>query len=445
MTALVELRKFPPVPEDERPDRPRRLSQTFLRTADRCRRAGLLYLKYRGGPTTHALDRGSVFHLFAERAVNLLIEQDEPQLPPEIAKDLMAECLADPRFTVPSEEVDGLRVMAYHFAEGVVIDPATVVAVERKFVLDIGGWQVVGKLDVAWLRDQLAGVFDWKTTYAIPPQDEFDQSFQTPLYALCLAEGKPIVEHPCQSCDGGGEWFNADGQSETCEACDGHGYTEEVEPYALAAHADFIELAELYPRFLWNEGMAQRTRTVSRAELHDFRLQLEALVSKVDSAFESGNWPAVVGDHCSECPAPSECPIPAHLRAHRGSIDTVEQAAEAAERIDRDEADLSARKTELRNTAKHLGPIRFGRNLIYEFQSQERTEVRKAGGRSDWPGLAEAIERSVQFGEPFDLDQWLRRSASTTFKKRKLTGDELAAEQADTRSADEKYGETLPE
>ena len=58
-------------------------------------------------------------------------------------------------------------------------------------------------------------------------------------------------------------------------------------------------------------------------------------------------------------------------------------------------------------------------------------EVRKRGGRSDWDGLQEAIDRAVQFGEPFDPEAWLRRSKSSPVKRRVLTPDELAQEAAD--------------
>jgi hypothetical protein len=59
MSEALDLRNQPPMPEGERPERPSRLSQTFLRHAANCPRSGALYLLFGGGAGSHEMDRGT--------------------------------------------------------------------------------------------------------------------------------------------------------------------------------------------------------------------------------------------------------------------------------------------------------------------------------------------------------------------------------------------------
>jgi hypothetical protein len=61
----------------------------------------------------------------------------------------------------------------------------------------------------------------------------------------------------------------------------------------------------------------------------------------------------------------------------------------------------------------------------------------------------EAVDRAANFGEPFEVGEWIRPTASTQFKRRVLSAAELDeeaddGERVDERSADEKWGADAP-
>ena len=203
----IDLRKLPPVEPLER--RPSRLSQTALKHADACPRSGYLYLKHRGGAANHPLDRGSALHVFAERMVLELIRQQEASLyAPQPGEDddvarrqvaslthaMVDEILRERTdLVVPASEADAIRAMAYNLAVGFDVDPQTVVGVERMFGMEIAGWWVIGKIDLASLPGvHMAQVDDYKTSLHVPTQEEFESAFQTRLYALLLMFGVPL-------------------------------------------------------------------------------------------------------------------------------------------------------------------------------------------------------------------------------------------------------------
>lgn len=359
----MSLRDLPPV---EPIEPPARYSQTIVRHFDRCNRSAYLYRKHRGGVPSHDLERGTAFHTFAERALNLMVENDEPKIPPDVAKDLMMEVLRESN--VPVSEWDRLRIASYHFAEGYAIDPARVVGIERKFVIPVGDREVSCKLDFCALSEDgsEAWVEDFKTTYRLAAMDELAtklpdgrhaaKAAQLLIYVLALAYGFPVRDVPCPTCEGKQTYLvpsgsdlpdvRAAGPGEVievngdpggvvpvrCHTCDGRGTIEEREPYRIGERVQVFNCAELYPSYLFDDGIGRRDVTVTRAELPDHMDWLESVVARMDEAFESWKFPAVPGSHCSECPAARECPLPVHLRDHRGEIDSPEKAAEAAER-----------------------------------------------------------------------------------------------------------------
>lgn len=412
----LDLRDLPPV---EPVPVPARFSQTLLAYAEKCRRSAYLYMRHHGGAPGHALDAGTAFHLVAERALNLLIEHGEPQLDPDTGKVLLGEVLAEhPELTVPVNgqvSEDALGVMVYHFCVGLRLNVERVVAVERKFVLELAGRTVSGRIDVALIAGDVAQVRDWKTTFALPSQQEFEDSLQLSLYGLLLLFGRP-------------------------EAPDG---TLE-EP--LGDRVGWVDLGEVYPRYLSKDGgLVERNVVLSRQELADFRGRVERLVVQLDEAVggegREGTWrfPAVSGAHCARCPCEPECPLPSHLRRWAGSVNSMEQAEEAAEWVRRMEARVGATKKELRAFAQAHGPVRAGRE-VFEFSAQERRVTA-------WEELESGVERAVRFGEAFDLEDFRRRSVSTVFGARKLSAEELGELKAKSEGEvdlDERYGADAP-
>jgi hypothetical protein len=418
---MTDWRNLPAV--DVAPPRPARLSQTLLSRYNVCARSAYLALTEKGA-ATHAMMRGSAFHAFAERAITLMIEQDEPRIPPEVAKDLLAAVLAEhPEWTIPWKERDGLRQQAYHFAVGCNVDISKIAGVETLFEMDVAGWTISGRIDRLEIdaEQRTAKIRDFKTSFAIQSQEEFEASFQVVLYALLVAYGFPTrrVECPDFECDGGkirdagGDWLD-------CPTCRGHGEIDERLDN-IGAGLEFFNVGEDYSRYLRDDGtMQDRWMTLTRLELGEAMADLEQLVGQFDAALGSGLWPAVPGSHCSTCAAPALCPLPQHLRPR--VINSREDAVAEAVRIEFLKDEAKAKTRELKDWAKFDGPIRYGRDRVLELAIEAKRSLDKAG-------LARAVTRSVELGEPFaGPDAFYKESASNAFRARTLSPAELAEE-----------------
>jgi hypothetical protein len=418
---MTDWRNLPAV--DVAPPRPARLSQTLLSRYNVCARSAYLALTEKGA-ATHAMMRGSAFHAFAERAITLMIEQDEPRIPPEVAKDLLAAVLAEhPEWTIPWKERDGLRQQAYHFAVGCNVDISKIAGVETLFEMDVAGWTISGRIDRLEIdaEQRTAKIRDFKTSFAIQSQEEFEASFQVVLYALLVAYGFPTrrVECPDFECDGGkirdagGDWLD-------CPTCRGHGEIDERLDN-IGAGLEFFNVGEDFSRYLRDDGtMQDRWMTLTRLELGEAMADLEQLVGQFDAALGSGLWPAVPGSHCSTCAAPALCPLPQHLRPR--VINSREDAVAEAVRIEFLKDEAKAKTRELKDWAKFDGPIRYGRDRVLELAIEAKRSLDKAG-------LARAVTRSVELGEPFaGPDAFYKESASNAFRARTLSPAELAEE-----------------
>ena len=427
-------RHFEPVPPV---DRPSRLSQTMLRHMDNCPRSGYLYLKHKGGPSSAPMDRGSAFHLFAERMVVELVARGEKSLfapaqdgdggaedLSQAAKDVasltqaMVEQVFEdrPEFVMPASERDAVRVMAYHLAVAFDVDPQSVVGIERAFELDLEcGWKIVGKVDLAALPSATRGlVDDYKTSLAVPSQEEHAQSFQAKLYALLLMYGRPVDGEP------------------------------------FGSHLTHVTGRMIYPRAKPRETgkglrLVQREATWSRGQLDEFRMDVEALGRRVSDALESGDWPAQAGPHCSECPAPRECPIPRELRNYAGTILEPEQASEAWEWAMRAKAAVAAVEKEVKAFAKAHGGVVVG-DQVFEWRVSESRRLRSVGGRSDWDGLAQAVLDAATYGTPFELEEFVKWVPKNEFKSRPVVAEEMSDDGGaeagpDERSPDERWGD----
>jgi hypothetical protein len=423
---MTDWRNLPAV--DVAPPRPARLSQTLLSRYNVCARSAYLALTEKGA-ATHAMMRGSAFHAFAERAITLMIEQDEPRIPPEVAKDLLAAVLAEhPEWTIPWKERDGLRQQAYHFAVGCNVDISKIAGVETLFEMDVAGWTISGRIDRLEIdaEQRTAKIRDFKTSFAIQSQEEFEASFQVVLYALLVAYGFPTrrVECPDFECDGGkirdagGDWLD-------CPTCRGHGEIDERLDN-IGAGLEFFNVGEDFSRYLRDDGtMQDRWMVLTRLELGEAMADLEQLVGQFDQALASGLWPAVPGSHCSTCAAPALCPLPQHLRPR--VINSREDAVAEAVRIEFLKDEAKAKTRELKDWAKFDGPIRYGRDRVLELAIEAKRSLDKAG-------LARAVTRSVELGEAFPgPDAFYKESASNAFRARTLSPAELAEERMKER------------
>ncbi len=403
-----------------------RASQTMLRHYDRCPRSGYLYALYKGEAQTIEMVRGSALHAVVERgtrhAMGEGMQQAEGYVPGDVVKVIVDEVLAE--YHVPLSEHDYIREMAYRWAGEFACKPAEVIACETLIVLQIDGWDVRMKVDFAEIleRGGACHVVDYKSSRSMPTQEDvarkrpsaldaseagalLAKNFQLVLYALGLAFGTPV------------------------RIVDG----EEVpEPFPLAGQAQRFDLEFVFPGIenKTDGMMGRRPMSLTRTELSEYMESLRALLKRLGNSEESGDWPAQVSDDaCTECPARTLCPIPAELRDHRGTINTIEQAAEAQEKLDRVRAESDAISREIKAFCKaHNVDLRFGKDKVREWTVTETEKL------TDREGFILAAERAAEFGEPFERSRFIKTARGTGFSVRTLTADELAAEAAE-RSA----------
>lgn len=435
-----------------------RASMTFLRHFNRCPRSGFLYARHRRrGVQTVAMVRGSAAHAIHERATNAMLESGERELPPELCKAIVNEVLAE--MPVPIEEHDYLREYAHRWAsQWRLREDERVVAVERLFVLELAGWQVRCKVDFASADDaNRLYVGDYKSGRGAPSYDEISRrrpgvedtapaqmrmsakSFQLLTYVLAVVFGRPVVGLRVQ-CPGGHlyqcgadePWPRA---TDPCPVCDKtlgsllltEVLGEQVVRGCPEAIAEFV-----FPGIESSDGlMLRRTVGLTRLEMLEYRESLETMLTRVGESERSGDWPAVVSDAaCGECPCAVECPIPAELRDHAGTINTVEEAREALQvSFVRTQRERALRR-ELRKFSEARGgaPISFGSRVV-EFVPRESVEVR------DKDGMYAAIAAGMDVGEA--RAKFERVSKGTSFVERDLTDEEIEREKADERSGDD--------
>jgi hypothetical protein len=389
-----------------------RASMTMLRHYERCPRAGYLYQLHKGSFQNVNMARGTAFHEVAERAVRLMVEQNERSIPPELVKAIVNEVLAEHH--VVWTEQDKLREMAYRWASDFTLRPEKVIACETLVVLKVGRWQVRCKVDFAEGTGLIVRVEDWKSSRAAPGYEEVARkreegphhgvwtakNFQLVIYALALAYGNPVRY----------EVFDGDDGTS--------GYQEIIEDRRLAPQAEQFDLAFVFPAIENLEGkMVRRSVTLTRLELGEYYESLVALLGRLERSELEGDWPAILSDDaCKECPARRECPIPRELRDHAGEINTLEDAIEAAEVLDRHGDENSALRKELKLWAKARDvEIPFGANKLWRF-------VYSSSERVDKDGLFAAIAG----GEHVDRARFVKVVESTNFTAVTLSDDELA-------------------
>lgn len=453
---------------------PARISVTLAKKADACPRDAGLYLKHRGGASSGPLLRGSLAHLFAERHMAHLMmhregslfapqqHEDPAAAAAEVAqttKEWVDELADETGWPICEADLDDVRVMAYHMAIGNDVDPETVVALERKFVYETPDGTLSGKVDLASLPpDGTLQVDDYKTSFYVPPDEDFGKMVQVPWYAVLLLWGRPVDEAPCEACGGTGvnPATPPDIDAGGCEACGGgllrrgRGKVETLgEPLGLADEVQWVRARQVYPRFLkcaaravgggecggkmgkrgcmdcGSPGpgrMAYREKLLGLADLRDKVSGLQRAMRRVNRGVADRVWPAVDGPHCSECTAQRECPLPSQLRRHGGTINTAEQASEAMEWFNRQTALTAATRKEVVAFVKAHeeleGELPVGAQT-YSLQVSYPTALKKKGSRSDWDGLQQAVLGAAEEGQPFDVNDWLKQGTKTDFKVKK--------------------------
>jgi hypothetical protein len=386
----------------------RAASMTFLRHANRCMRSGFLYAKHRrSGVQSANMMRGSAAHAIHERATKAMLSQAELELPPEVAKAIVNEVLAE--YPVPVEEHDYLREYAHRWAsQWRLREEERVVAVERLFELELAGWTVRCKVDFASADEEnRVYVADYKSGRGALPYDEIarrrpdgpmaTKAFQLIVYVLAVVFGRPV--------DG-----------------------EQVARGCQEAIAEYV-----YPGIETADGlMLRRTTGMTRLAMLEYRESLATLLARVAEAERTGEWPAVVSDAaCGECPCMAECPIPSELRDFHGEVNTLEQAQDALALSHVRTQRERALRRELRAFSEARGgaPIRYG-NRVAEFVPRESETVK------DKQGFYEALAGGMPIEDA--REKYVRVSQGTSFADRDLTDAEITA--ASESSAPEDVG-----
>lgn len=356
-------------------ERPEMASQTLMSRFNVCPFSAALYLDNKGGPQTPAMLRGSVFHRFVEEAVSYLVDQGETQMPPEVAKDRMMALLAESEH-LPEHEMNVCRLLAWNWASATAIDPDCIVGLEQMIELEIGDFTVRGKLDFAEIGPFGAFVQDLKTSISLPSQDEIEngaKSFQGRFYALLLLFGIP-----------------------------------EGEALPLGKGLDECRVQLAFPRYTNEETgeLIGREVTWTRDQLTDFKRSLEIQLDELARSLESGEWDAIPGSWCAECPKRSACPLPEQAFDFE-VIETVEQAETALElHLTRDHQQRQLMRSVSQFHEEFAQPIQVG-----DYAYDRRLETRRS---VDWDAA----------GDGPVMPEHVKQVPSTPFRKRKVTREE---------------------
>jgi hypothetical protein len=409
--ARTDWRDLPPVAEEEQIEIPEIPSQTFLKHHDRCDRAAYLYQRYKAGAGSHELNRGAVQHdVMAALTKEHIIGQGESTVPPELGKRRLYEYLDEhPELQVSAVERDAMRYMIANWCLGSWFDPDRILAVETTLTLEIGGFTIIGRVDLAEdLGIDMVQVTDYKTSFDMPDSDEFKAqaytpegdprfagNYQTQIYALLMAEGKLDDGLP------------------------------------LPGNYERFRQRLVFPRYLRPEGLAYREVVVSRKQLGDFRVDIEHQLRRLREVNGAKRkWQPTPGTHCRECPAEYACPLPKLLRAESqladlDSIEDLERAGASWSFMSKRAANLKAR---IKKAAIRLGNedpsvldlgggdrgVYIGRDQGLVFIPTDSEEIK------DKERFRLAVEGAVEYGHPFDWEDHVNYRQGTKFDKRNL-------------------------
>lgn len=201
----------------------------------------------------------------------------------------------------------GIAILKQFVRDEGVLDPSTVLATEKEFRLEIGGFSVLGFIDrVNWIDEETVEIVDYKTNHQLFTRDEVDASLQMSLYELAARQ---------------------------------------LWPWAKKVRLTF---------WMLRHGLRQTT-TRTADELEAAKAYVEAMGRQTETA---SDYPARVHSGCTYCDHRSACP--AYTEVLDGSREVVhddladlEQVAVERERVATRVRILQAHKTELEKVIKN--------------------------------------------------------------------------------------------
>jgi RecB family exonuclease len=174
------------------------LSFSRLQRYEQCPRSFKLHyvdgLPSEPGPELHF---GKAMHRTLERLVSEHAVTIEPAaLSFERAERLWQEAWADSGLMGIRAFYEGFRMLGTFVRSEGVVDPISVLAVEREFELAVGRFRVVGAIDrVDRTGEKSIRIRDYKTGRLLPTRAEVDESLQLSLYCLAAQELWPWAEN----------------------------------------------------------------------------------------------------------------------------------------------------------------------------------------------------------------------------------------------------------
>jgi hypothetical protein len=380
--ATQDYRGFPSV--EENIERPNTLSQTLLAKHDKCPRSAYLTRKYRTGSVE--MDRGTAAHEVFERLTNTCLEGEEATIPGDLCRAVADEVMRERTdLVLPADEQDAVRAMAWNWGEGMAIDAETYIGAEIPLETEINGWVVTCKLDLVEGIGSSIHIHDYKTGLNIRKREEIQRGFQGKLYGLAVLFG-----------------------------------VHRETGLNLGAGINDVWFYETYPRYRDKDsgGLIKKEGVWTRTELAEFRTALERNIERFAESLETGDWPARDGSWCSECPAPTECPIPAHLRS-------IEQITTASEAEDAFSHKMAIERESRRLQGGLRGWVQTTESPIYVGDYAFDASVTQGSEVKDWGEFLTAVMQTVDYGVPLDVTAHIRPKRSTKFAKRKKTEDEI--------------------
>lgn len=353
------------------------IRQSVLGSFDNCALLTRFEREYRGGWSHPWQARGQMFHRFAARALAEMYAQQEKSIEVTVALAILQEvlrqhdvdrecphcgsnrirrgvtkrgnriCLACKQLfetevmSLPTSEVKDLYWVVKKWAHDNSFDIENLVDVEQRLHAKIDypnpygpavTRELSGKLDCLMIEGEQAEhavVPDWKDMWGMPPPSEVSEQgyFQQRFYGWLVMRNYRSVQG--------------------------------------------VTLREFYVRF-----SEPREATIWRYQLDDIEQEISAMVERFDRSIEEHLYIPSPGKHCTFCPTPQRCPIPADAR-ESGAIENAEQAELAAATIVVAETTLEKRRRALQAWTRNHGPVPVkdakGRRMM-GFRPTSRTE-----------------------------------------------------------------------
>lgn len=320
--------------------------QSLLAKYDDCPLSTYFEMRFSNGWSTHPQARGTIFHLFAAKALNAMRVAGSRTIPVHEAEAILVEACRQvtngngeplaPRdiVRVPLRQMPELRMAARKFAKDNEFSIERIVDVEKRLSAELtyplaGGGvatrTLTGQIDaLLFAPPDGAVVIDWKDTWALPPEPKERQP-------------EDYV-----------------GEDDELRGISYHGYFQQ-RFYGWLVMKNYRNVNSVTLREFYARKTKVRKATLTRDRMAEVEEELSIAVEAFDRAIAQGSpswpmgwfddgdggrvldierlgaWKPQPGKHCGFCVAARHCPIDEDVRIEvGGAITTWEGAKRAA-------------------------------------------------------------------------------------------------------------------